>query len=313
MKNPVKTLDANFLGRDFVIGDLHGAYTAFEYLLDTIKFNPAVDRMISVGDMVDRGPDSLKCLSLLHKPWFHSVLGNHEQMMLEKFNGGWQGAYWYRNGGVWGMEAYNDYEAVRNGTAAGAASRIPYDASIALMDLLPLVEELPYLITVNTLSGKKFHIIHAELPNTRVTITDKELSDPNTVMSLATVQRNNGDAFLWSRNIFDALYATNLGNRSLVIDLIRDADISVFNDDLSHIISGHTIMQKPVTIVGQTNIDTGAYSSYYVPVEPYSSGVIPKNWAALTCVELDTWKFYQATENSCTETVPFVITKDELK
>lgn len=315
MKNPVKTLAPNLIGRDFVVGDMHGAYTAFEYLLKTIGFNPEKDRVIAVGDMVDRGPDSLKCLSLLYEPWFHSVLGNHEQMMLEKFKGGWQGAYWYRNGGTWAMEAYNDYEAVQNGTAKGAASRIPYDASIALMDLLPLAEELPYLITVSTKSGKKFHVIHAELPNigANVYITDTDLENPDKVLSLATVQRNHGDAFLWSRDIFDPFYAGSLEDKESVIRTLKYRGTRFFNDQLSHIISGHTILQRPMTIIGQTNIDTGAYSSYWVPVDPYASGgIVPKKWAALTCVELDTWKFYQATENSCVETTPFVVTKEDL-
>jgi hypothetical protein len=313
MKNPIKTLEPNLSGRDFVIGDLHGSYTAFERLLKEISFDPKADRMISVGDLVDRGPESLKCLSLLHEPWFHAVLANHEQMMLEKFKGGWQGAYWYNNGGTWGMEAYNDYAAIRNGTAVGAASRIPYDASLKLLDLLPLTEELPFIITVTTRRGKKYHVIHAELPNIDFPITDTDLADPIVLMSLATVQRNNGDAFLWSRNIFDPFHTCDLSDRDKIVRTIKYHKVKVFNDSLSHIISGHTIVQRPLTIVGQTNIDTGAYSSYWVPIQPYASGgVKPKKWAALTCIELDTWKFYQATETTFTETVPLEVTRDDL-
>lgn len=35
-----------------------------------------------MGELIDRGPDSLATLALLDEPWFHAVLGNHEMMLL---------------------------------------------------------------------------------------------------------------------------------------------------------------------------------------------------------------------------------------
>ncbi len=311
MKNPVKTFAPNLLGRDFVVGDLHGSYSILQNLLKNINFDPAVDRMFSVGDLVDRGPHSLKCLSLLLTDWFHAVLANHEQMMIEKFKGGYGGEYWFRNGGIWGMEAYNDYNAIYN---LHDPNRSPLDASMELIDLLPVIEELPYLITVNTKSGKKFHIIHAELPPGKV-INDTILSDPEQVRSLATIQRNgDGDSFTWGRYIFGSYFSRGLGNKEMLLaDPSLQHATKVFNDDLSHIISGHTIVQKPFTIVGQTNIDTGAYSSYWEPPMPYESPKpYPQEWAKLTCVELDTWTFYQATETTFNEIDPVVITENDI-
>lgn len=311
MKTPLKTLEPNLHGRDYVIGDLHGSYSAFTNLLRNIKFDESVDRIISVGDLVDRGPNSLQCLQLLRKPWFHAVFANHEQMMVDKFNGGWSGAYWYRNGGQWGMEAYNDYKAVY---AEQDQNRIPTDASYELFSLLPLTEELPFLITVATKSGKKFHILHAELPPTRLQITDDMLGDPKQVYLLATTQSGDGDAFLWSRAIYGEFYAKNLDDRNdIIADINSNRFIDMYNDDLSHIISGHTIMQRPTTILGQTNIDTGAYSSYYVPAEPYGpASRPPPAWAALTCVELDTWTFYKVTDVTFETVLPYVITEEDL-
>ena len=310
MKNPLKTLEANTIGRDFVIGDLHGSYSVFENLLKGINFNPTKDRIISVGDMVDRGPDSLKCLELIREPWFHTVLANHEQMMSDKFSDGWSGAYWFQNGGFWGAEAYNCFKAMKN----PESHMIPTDAAMHLIDLIPLVDELPFLITVNTKSGKKFHVLHAELPSGVGKITDMELSVPEEVLLLATTQRGDGDAFVWSRNLFYNFYNTDLSNRDKVIRTVSYVGATkIFNDELSHVISGHTILQKPMTIVGQTNIDTGAYHSYWIPAEPYShNGIAPKSWAALTCVELDTWKFFQATSDSFKEIEPFVVSKEDL-
>ena len=300
MKNPIKTFDPNLSGRDFCIGDLHGSFSAYENLTKNLNFNPSVDRMFSVGDLVDRGPNSLDCLSLLHNPWFHSVLANHEKMMLSKFAEEYEGAYWFQNGGEWGAEAWAEYNNPR---------RIPTDNSLELYNLLPLVEELPFLITVNTKSGKKFHILHAELPSATSTITDEILADPVQLLQLATTVRGDGYAFLWARNLFYNFFDCSLSDRSKIIKMVnRGHNYEIFNDKLSHIISGHTIVRQPLTIVGQTNIDTGAYNSYTDP--DYTAE--PPAWAGLTCIELDTWKFYTATETTFSEVDPVVITREDL-
>lgn len=75
-------LPANARGRDLVVGDLHGHRHLFEQQLDRLAFDPTRDRVLSVGDLIDRGPQSLATLSLIEEPWFHPVLGNHELMLL---------------------------------------------------------------------------------------------------------------------------------------------------------------------------------------------------------------------------------------
>lgn len=73
---------ANAKGRDLVVGDLHGHRSLLEKALDDMAFDPRCDRVVSVGDLVDRGPESLATLSLIEEPWFYAVLGNHELMLL---------------------------------------------------------------------------------------------------------------------------------------------------------------------------------------------------------------------------------------
>jgi serine/threonine protein phosphatase 1 len=75
-------LPHNQRGRDFVVGDLHGHRALLERELERIGFDTGRDRLFSVGDLIDRGPDSLATLALLEEPWFHAVLGNHEMMLL---------------------------------------------------------------------------------------------------------------------------------------------------------------------------------------------------------------------------------------
>lgn len=94
------SISRNKKGRDFVVGDIHGQ---FELLLSEMKrvgFKEKKDRLFSVGDIIDRGPDSLSCLQLLDAPWFYMVRGNHEQMMIDSVLGkGWKS--WRNEYGRW--------------------------------------------------------------------------------------------------------------------------------------------------------------------------------------------------------------------
>ena len=93
-------------GRDFVLGDIHGCYQAVEILLDLAGFHRDVDRLFLVGDLIDRGPHSEKCLQLLLEPWCYAVGGNHEEMfcqMVERdYTHMFLSDYWgERTGGEW--------------------------------------------------------------------------------------------------------------------------------------------------------------------------------------------------------------------
>ncbi len=297
MQHPLKTFEPNELGRDFAIGDLHGAMPCFLKLLEGLDFDPEKDRMFSVADLVDRGPASFECLKLLKERWFHAVLANHELMMLEAFTDGYMGQFWMQNGGFWGYTFYNDAQLLKRGE-----TKISPD-SYEFFDLLPLVEALPYLITVKMKDGKRFHIVHAEFPPDEI-ITDEILEDPAKVLDLATTQTRHGDFFLWGRHRFAPFCKEPLDNVPRVLRQVSAQGMGCFNDKLSHIISGHTIVTRPMTILGQTNIDTGAYGA----CESH-----PKAYKSLTCVELGTWKFRQATPYQVREVEPFVVNKDDLQ
>jgi serine/threonine protein phosphatase 1 len=102
--NSVQHHSANQSGRDFVVGDLHGCVDALRYLLRTIAFDPACDRLFSVGDLVDRGAHSEQALALLDKPWFFAVLGNHEDALCAVADGRLRRQWWYGIGGTWAAD-----------------------------------------------------------------------------------------------------------------------------------------------------------------------------------------------------------------
>jgi len=73
----------------YVIGDIHGCYDPLQHILDKIKYDPAIDRLWFTGDLVNRGPHSLKCLRFIKSLGDQciSVIGNHDFHVLALYYG----------------------------------------------------------------------------------------------------------------------------------------------------------------------------------------------------------------------------------
>ncbi|HVR39706.1 MAG TPA: metallophosphoesterase [Thermoanaerobaculia bacterium] len=67
--------------RLIVIGDVHGCYDELVELLDRVKPRER-DVVVSVGDMVRKGPDAAKCLDLWRERGYLAVAGNNEISLL---------------------------------------------------------------------------------------------------------------------------------------------------------------------------------------------------------------------------------------
>jgi bis(5'-nucleosyl)-tetraphosphatase (symmetrical) len=64
----------------YAIGDIQGCYHAFQALLARIEFNPEIDELWLVGDLINRGKGSLEVLRwcYAHQDCLKVVLGNHD-------------------------------------------------------------------------------------------------------------------------------------------------------------------------------------------------------------------------------------------
>lgn len=131
----------NTEGRDFIAPDIHGHYDAFMTALDRVAFDPEVDRVFAVGDIIDRGPNNLACLSLLRQPWFATVLGNHEQMLVQSLLLQSQSAWsvWLSNGGSWSVDVDPN----------------------TLLEFARVLRQLPYTLTL-VVNNKTIGLCHAQ-------------------------------------------------------------------------------------------------------------------------------------------------------
>ena len=97
--------------RTIAIGDVHGCATALRAMLDEIE-PQADDTIVTLGDCVDRGPDSRgvidQLLALREQCQLVPLLGNHEEMMLNFLDGRAQPDNWLLCGGQATMDSYLD-------------------------------------------------------------------------------------------------------------------------------------------------------------------------------------------------------------
>ena len=68
-------------GRTLFIGDVHGCANELETLITAFDPRPE-DRLIGLGDLINRGPDSVAVMDLVRRHGILCILGNHEARLL---------------------------------------------------------------------------------------------------------------------------------------------------------------------------------------------------------------------------------------
>jgi len=179
----------NTAGRDFAVGDIHGHFTRLQAALDALGFNPVVDRLFSVGDLIDRGPECRDALHWLSKPWFHAVRGNHDDFVVHFDTCDLDS--WICNGGSWF-------------TGLSLFEQLAFAARFA---------ELPIAIEVQT-PGGLVGIVHADCPVRSWEQLRIELESSESDRRLQRVQHS----CMWSRTrILDCDTGGVEGVRALVV------------------------------------------------------------------------------------------------
>jgi serine/threonine protein phosphatase 1 len=216
----IKRLERNTKGRDLIVGDIHGYFSKLQAALDAVGFSPdAGDRLISVGDLVDRGPESDLVLDWIGQPWFHPVLGNHEDLAIKFAEGDLDPTLYVANGGAWAVSNPVDQ---RNILASAFAA-------------------LPIAIEIETEAGL-VGVVHAACPAPswtefaealRVLEAEPDLMETMPALSLIA-------SAIWSRDRFQTM------------------DDSIV-EGVRAVVVGHTPMDTMSALGNTLFIDTGAW------------------------------------------------------
>lgn len=247
----LKTVPPNVEGRDFVVGDLHGCFDELTKLLMHVDFDPKIDRVFCTGDLIDRGPKSAECLSLLNKKWFFSVLGNHEDTLLNKL------------------------KMLDNGqTQSLSPDEIP--TLKELSKYVPNILDMPLVYEVEHLLLNKVYILHSEILPEHLHNFENSLSSDEYKFYFESMK--NSDFSVEINNFFNknkgqtlehSLKQKLLWSRKFISDFYRDHKKSIDNGDFSFmrtehfnqnnkIFCGHNVVPFPMKIGQQYYIDTGA-------------------------------------------------------
>lgn len=212
--------------RLIIVGDIHGSLTKLIESLEYIGFDTDYDTLVSVGDLIDRGPENLETLEWFEKAIksgnVHMVRGNHDDFLVEfaevqaeylaknpniKLPAG-VSSLWMNNGGSW---------------AAGLpAETIQHHAA--------WLKEQPYQLEILTDNGLKYGVVHAEIWD------DWEITKAG-LDTNRTQQR-----LTWGRTKIQQA-AQGYASRAEGVDVL---------------FCGHSVVQAATTVGNQVYLDTGA-------------------------------------------------------
>lgn len=180
--NHIKYYSRNEKGRDFITTDIHGHFDLLHEQMKLNAFDTSKDRLFVGGDNCDRGPNSDWILDYINEPWYISIRGNHEEMVVSY------------------IEALSsgDEREIRQPLAMLAGNGGTWFFGVSekkQMEIYQSFKSLPLAIELESRSGRKIGIVHAEVPyndwNKFKNITQAEL-------------KWNGEAIAqWARTRYD--------------------------------------------------------------------------------------------------------------
>jgi serine/threonine protein phosphatase 1 len=237
---PVHRYGINTVGRDFVVGDVHGCFSLLDTELAARGFNPARDRLFSVGDLIDRGEESTAVLEVVQRHRIQAVRGNHEQMVLAWATNGGPERYRARRADPEAdhpREPVYGYASTRSLLSNGAEWFISLcgddgdSAHDKVRRIASWLGALPYAIEIETAHGA-IGIVHADVPCE---------SWAGLLHCLAAGQDEpTRETVLWSRGRW------------------RRQEAATHIDGVAAVIVGHTAGRDVVQRHNVINIDTGA-------------------------------------------------------
>ena len=155
------------MGRTIIVGDVHGCPDELLTLLERVRFDTG-DRLVFVGDLLARGPDSLGVLDVVHEKGALVVRGNHEAKLLL-------------------ARERNDLGILNPGHRRVAEELRPRDWK--LLEWTPLSLDLP---------EHDIRVVHAGIDPA----VPWEEQDPRNLLNIRVLRPEGGEPVLWSERYF---------------------------------------------------------------------------------------------------------------
>jgi serine/threonine protein phosphatase 1 len=240
---PFVRLPVNQIGRDLIVGDVHGQGAMLDCLLAGIRFDPTRDRLLLLGDLIDRGPDGGALIERVREEhsWV-SLCGNHEALMLAAEWSEGAARAWRRNGNDW----------------AAVLSEEALDGLRMIVRGFPLALELPLA------DGRTIGLVHAEVPPGQPWSAMRSLRFNDEVATEDTGSTNEASVIWGQRRIqADCWMRFNpKANGARPYHQVKTWNAVQPIPEIDLVVAGHVVIDPPIPH-GRSNtlwIDTGAYA-----------------------------------------------------
>jgi serine/threonine protein phosphatase 1 len=248
----VHCFDKNTKGRDFVIGDIHAHKKRFLRALESVDFDKSKDRLFCVGDLVDRGKYPLFILDCLREGWLFAVRGNHEQMIIDRFENPIAKPPYMSS-----VKTQHEAAECHRGNGGKWFDKLLESAQ---ENIYNAVSALPFAITLETESGQ-VGIVHAEVP--------EEFDDWLSFLEKLDESASVRNEAIWNRLAIESNFnvETQLYWREFSPEF---EDAPRFIDGINAVVHGHTPVKEVIQCGNQFWIDTGYISNELTILEANS-------------------------------------------
>ncbi|KUJ72453.1 metallophosphoesterase [Thiomicrospira sp. WB1] len=221
-------------GRDFVTGDLHGNLDGLLLAMEKVAFDQSKDRLFALGDLIDGAEQSRALIEKLENDWFFSVRGNHEQMLLDRFD-----ALIYKPPSM--PQLQTQEEACQSHRKNGGAWFDALDEDLQTQ-LYQKLSKLPLAIEIEY-GAHRVGLVHAEVP--------EQFSSWYEFILAVKERPDVREQSLWNRLAIESVY--HVAEDRFWESEFTDAPRWVAGIDL--LVHGHTPVPAPVVCGNQVWID----------------------------------------------------------
>ncbi|WP_310679624.1 metallophosphoesterase [Hydrogenovibrio sp.] len=232
----ISVFPQNSKGRDFVISDLHGNFDGLLLAMEKVALDQSKDRLFALGDLIDGAEHSRDLVEMLENDWFFSVRGNHEQMLLDRFD-----ALIYRPTSM--PQLQTQEEARQSHRKNGGAWFDALDKDVQTQ-LYQRLSKLPHVIKIEY-GVHRVGLVHAEIP--------EHFSNWSDFVSAVKENSEVREQLLWNRLAIESVY--HVAEQCYWEPEFKDAERWI--DGIDVVVHGHTPVPEPVICGNQVWIDTG--------------------------------------------------------